>query len=184
VLRVRPSGTHTYFANYARGRWQVLGTTATLTAPEAREEARRIIGDAMQGGDPIGVRRAARNAERSRITFAAFVSEHYEPWATAQRKTGAEQTARLRGVFGATLNGLRLDEITGFDVERWRSGRLNGGKEASTVNRDLNTLRGALSRAVEWGLLSTHPLAKVKASKTDRRGIVRYLSLDEVGRGS
>ena len=40
-------------------------------------------------------------------------------------------------------------------------------------------LRGALSRAVEWNLLDAHPLAKVKASKTDRSGVVRYLDADE-----
>ena len=44
VLRVRPTGTHTNYANYNRTRWLKLGTTATLEAPEAREEARRVLG--------------------------------------------------------------------------------------------------------------------------------------------
>ena len=35
--------THTYFANYNRTRWLKLGTTATLTAPEAREAARDAL---------------------------------------------------------------------------------------------------------------------------------------------
>jgi integrase len=43
-------------------------------------------------------------------------------------------------------------------------------------------LRGALSRAVEWKLIPVHPLAGVKASKTDRRPLVRYLSADEEAR--
>jgi integrase len=175
VLRVRPSGTHSYFANYARGKWEALGTTAVLTAPEAREQARQILADVAKGADPA----AKRKAERSRLPFDAFITEHYEPWATAQRKTGAEQTARLRVIFGPLLRGLRLDEITAFHVERWRSVRLKSGISASTVNRDLNVLRGALSRAVEWDLLTVHPLAKVKASKTDRSGVVRYLTGDE-----
>src|SRR5262245_59525529 len=72
VLRVRASGTHTYFANYARGRWKVLGTTATLTAPEARESARDVLGGAMQGGDPIGEAKAAKLADARRITFDTF----------------------------------------------------------------------------------------------------------------
>jgi integrase len=175
VLRVRPSGTHSYFANYARGKWQALGTTAVLKAPEAREQARQALADVAKGADPT----AKRKAERARLPFDTFVTEHYEPWATAQRKTGAEQTARLRASFGAPLRGLRLDEISAFHVERWRSARLKAGLTASTVNRDLNVLRGALSRAVEWGLLPVHPLAKVKASKTDRSGQVRYLTAAE-----
>ena len=88
---------------------------------------------------------------------------------------GPEQAARLRAAFGPILDALRLDEITPFALERWRSA-LNDGKAPATVNRDLNTLRGALSRAVEWRLLASHPLATVKASKVDRGAIVRYLS--------
>jgi integrase len=179
VLRVRPSGVHTYFANYGRGKWKLLGTTQVLTPPEAREEARQVLGDAMAGGDPIAEAKAIEADEARRITFETFCREHYTPWATAQRKTGAEQAARLSAVFGALLSDLHLDDISAFHVERWRSGRLKDGKAAATVNRDLNVLRGALSRAVEWNLLEAHPLAKVKASKTDRSGVVRYLDTAE-----
>ena len=179
VLRVRPSGINTYFANYARGKWKLLGTTQVLTPPEAREAAREVLGGAMAGEDPIAEAKATAAAEAKRITFETFCREHYTPWATAQRKTGVEQAARLAAVFGPLLNDLRLDEITAFHVERWRSGRLKDGKAAATVNRDLNVLRGALSRALDWHLLDVHPLAKVKASKTDRSGVVRYLEADE-----
>jgi integrase len=178
VLRVRSSGTHSYFAQYGRGRWSLVGTTKVLTPPEAREQARQILADVAKGADPA----AKKRAERSRMTFKAFVEKHYEPWATAQRKTGVEQTARLRSVFGPIFDTLRIDEIGAFHVERWRSARLRAGKEPATVNRDLNTLRGALSRAIDWGLLSTHPLSKVRASKVDRRPMVRYLSAEEEAR--
>jgi integrase len=175
VLRVRSSGTHTYFANYNRTRWLKLGTTATLEAPEAREAARTALAEADLGKDPIAERRAAKGS----MTFATFVTEHYEPWATAQRKTGAELATRLRAAFGGTFNHLPVEELSGFHVERWRSGRLKDGTSASTVNRDLNTLRGALSRAVEWGLLRAHPMAKVKASKVDAQPVVRFLTAEE-----
>jgi integrase len=176
VLRVRESGTHTYFANYARGKWKALGTTKVLNSPEAREQARKALGEAMQGGDPIADQRAEKAAERQRLTFDAFLTAHYEPWATAHRQTGAEQTARLRTVFGPALNGLRLDEISAFHIERWRSARLKDGRAPETCNRDLNTLRGALSRAVEWHLVAAHPLKAVKNLRTDKRRHVRYLS--------
>ncbi|MBI2834773.1 MAG: site-specific integrase [Acidobacteria bacterium] len=178
LLRVRPSGTHSYYAQYGRGRWSLIGTTRVLTPPEAREQARQILADVAKGADPA----ATKRAERARITFETFIAEHYEPWASAQRKTGAEQTARLRAVFGPTLHSLRLDQISAFHVERWRSARLKADIQPTTVNRDLSTLRGALSRAVEWRLLTVHPLAMVKASKVDRGAVVRYLSADEEAR--
>ena len=175
VLRVRASGMHTYFANYARGKWKVLGTTSVLTPPEAREAARNVLGDAMQGGDPIADAREAKAAEAKQITFDVFIREHYEPWALAQRKSGADQVTQLRA-FG--FDALRLSEITAFTVERWRSERLKA-VTPQTVNRNLNVLRGALSRAVEWNFVTVHPLARLKACKTDRTGIVRYLAPDE-----
>lgn len=175
VLRVRPSGKHSYYATWGRGRWKLVGAADALEPQEAREEARNVLADVWKGNDPI----AKKKAERARISFETFISDHYEPWATAQRKTGTEQTARLRAVFGPLLNALPLNEISAFHVERWRSARLKAGKAAETINRDLNTLRGALSRAVEWGLLATHPLAGVKASQSDRSAKVRYLAPGE-----
>jgi integrase len=172
VLRIRPSGTHSYFANYARGKWHLLGATDKLDPAEARAEAQKVLGGVWKGEDP----QAAKRAKRAQITFATFVTKHYEPWATAQRKTGAEQTARLRSVFGDALDALMLGEITPFHVERWRSARLKAGISASTVNRDLNVLRAALRLAKQWKLLSAHPLADVRPSKVDRAGTVRYLS--------
>ncbi len=121
--------------------------------------------------------------------FSTFITKYYEPWATAQRKTGAEQTARLRSVFGTNLGDLPLQDISAFHVESWRSKRLKAGRTAATVNRDLNTLRRALSLAMEIPadpkdpkgatLLGSHPLAKMKALNTDKRAKVRYLSADE-----
>jgi integrase len=178
VLRVRPSGRHSYYAVYGRNRWHLLGTSDVLSAPEAREECRKVLADVAKGADPVVAKREAKKD----ISFEDFVAQHYQPWAEAQRKTGAEQTQRLRQAFGSTLNAVKLSEINAFLVERWRSGRLKDGKAPTTVNRDLNTLRGALSRAVDWGLLKAHPLSRVKASKTDKRGIVRYLSADEEDR--
>jgi integrase len=47
------------------------------------------------------------------------------------------------------------------------------------MNRDLAALKAALSRAVEWGLLSANPVARMKRLTEDESAIVRYLSADE-----
>jgi hypothetical protein len=100
ALRVRPSGNHSYMVSYKRGSWHVLGSTKVLSAPEAREEARQVLADAAKGADPVAAKREAKK----HMTFEAFIADHYEPWATAQLKTGAEQTQRLRQAFGPTLS--------------------------------------------------------------------------------
>ena len=53
------------------------------------------------------------------------------------------------------------------------------GKAPSTINRDLTALKAALSKAVDWEIITAHPLHKVKPIKLDRQARVRYLSQDE-----
>jgi integrase len=181
VLRLRPSRTHSWRVLLGRGRWHTLGLLKDIKTPEAaRALAEGVRGDvskakALGAPDPVLARRRTSKA----LTFEAFLSQHYEPWATANRKTGAEQTIRLRALFGPTFNSKRLDQITAFDVEKWRTGRLKAGKRKATVNRDLSTLKAALRLAVRWKLLSTYPLADVKPAKVDTAGRVRFLSPDE-----
>ena len=64
-------------------------------------------------------------------------------------------------------------------LERWPTARLAAGIMPATVNRDIASLRSVLSRAVEWGVLSAHPLAKLKAAQVDVLGVVRFLAPDE-----
>jgi integrase len=98
----------------------------------------------------------------------------YEPWAKANIRTPKNTLLRLRSNF-PDLQGKRLDEINAWVVEKWRTARLKAGKKATTVNRDLDDLRAALGKAVEWKVIEAHPLAGVKRSKVDDNAIVRYL---------
>jgi hypothetical protein len=56
---------------------------------------------------------------------------------------------------------------------------LKAGLKPATTNRDLASLRSALTKAKEWKLLATDPLATVKQSRVDVIGHVRFLSADE-----
>jgi integrase len=73
----------------------------------------------------------------------------------------------------------RLSDISAYEIDRWRTLRLSAGKRPGTVNRAAGRLRSALSKAVEWELLKTHPLAKIKPLAEDDERIVRYLSPEE-----
>ena len=48
-----------------------------------------------------------------------------------------------------------------------------------TVNRQLASLKAALSKAVTWGFIHEHPLAKMKLLKVDTNPNPRYMSEDE-----
>ncbi len=94
----------------------------------------------------------------------------------------------LNRAFGSLL----LHEITAHRIEQYKRERLvgkwRGHLHASakpirpaTVNRELDTLRGIFSKAVEWGKLLEHPMRPVKRLKVDNRR-TRILTEDEQAR--
>lgn len=60
-----------------------------------------------------------------------------------------------------------------------RTDKIMSGLKPTTVNRVMNALRGTLSRAVDWEITETHPLAKLKVLKMDAGIKARYLNSDE-----
>jgi integrase len=85
---------------------------------------------------------------------------------------------------------LILHEITAHRIEQFNRERLAGkwrGHHTTsaakpikpgTVNRELDTLRSILSKAVEWGKLLEHPMLGVKRLKVDNRR-TRILTEDQ-----
>jgi integrase len=200
AIRCRASGTHVYRLTLGRGDTRTLGRVGKMTPEAARLSAEALIAsvsrDAIKhmADDPTlktrdakaKARGAVKGAKRRRIAWKTYLDEHYEPWVVAHRRHGADLVARLRTNF-AEFNGTLLEAFSPFAIERWRTHRLKATVadrpiKSATVNRDLSALRGALSRAVEWGFLSTHPMAGVKAAKEDRIGRLRYLSVEEEAR--
>ena len=137
------------------------------------DEAKKILGDVMRGIDPV-----AANRDNKYHTFSTFLEDEYGPWAAVHLKTADGTLARIKRSFSKFLPHM-LSEIEPRAVERWRTKRLEDGCKQSTVNRDLVCLKGALSKAVEWGVVDAHPLAKVKQAKVDDNPIPRFLSLEE-----
>jgi integrase len=172
VVRCRASGAHSYRVQLGRGRWLTIGAVGVLAPHEAREAARQALADVTKGGDPMVGRR------RGAPTWARYVTDTYAPWAEENRKTGAGTVARLRAIF-AEFDDVPLTDVSGFAIEKWRSAKLKAGAKPATVNRDLAALRGAVTKAREWKLLTTNPLADVKAAHVDAIAHVRFLSDDE-----
>ena len=94
------------------------------------------------------------------------------------RKDGKATVKRIKSCFSDFFKS-NLNEITAWNVEKWRTRRLKGGKLPSTVNRDLTALKALISKAVEWKHLGDNPLLKVKPSKIDTAAKVRFLSIEE-----
>jgi len=69
-----------------------------------------------------------------------------------------------------------LVDINSWLIEGWRKRQLAAGLAPTTINRNLQRLRGLLSKAVQWKVIDQHPFADIKPLKCDRTGRARYLS--------
>lgn len=176
ILRVQPSGIMTYYVEYKRGSREKLGRADAITPFEARDIAKLKLADFCQGKDPAEQRRLAKAD-----TYLLYLETVYKPWLLGNLKTGNAAFMMLKASF-ADFHGLKLHEITPWQIEKWRMKRQNDGAKPATINRELAALKACLKRATEWGYLKKHAIENVKLCKLDNNGKVRYLLPDEEDR--
>ncbi len=165
-------GAKTYLVRYrlpdGRQTRTVIGRHTLFTPTQARDKAEKILRAVKDGTVP-------NDSKQQVNTFSEYLEKVYSPWLLENLKTGEQTAARLKTCFPDLLES-KLDEISPRVIEQWRTGKLKSGLSPASINRDLANLRAALSRAVEWEYIPTHPLAnKVKPLKIDKNPIIRFL---------
>lgn len=178
-VRVTAAGAKSYVVSWARGRKKTLGRVGILTLDQARTEATQYLAEARAHGEPLAVTQGRRGATLP--SLRDFIEDTYMPWFKAHHK-GHEKTRHTLSNNFDPIMSQRLDAITGRDLEQIRTGWMQAGNQASTVNRKMGSISGVFSRAVEWEHIDTHPLAKLKQLKVDSKGVIRYLAADETKR--
>jgi integrase len=163
----------TFYLEYERGKRVKLGRVGAISLHQAREMAKQHLSDAYQGDDPIEKKRKAK-AENLR----RFLDETYKPWLLANQRSGQLTYERMEMTFKELLP-LKLNDITPWLVEKWRSRRKQDGLKATNINRELADLKACLNRAVEWGAIDDNPIKNVRLSRIDSQAKVRYLTKDE-----
>lgn len=184
VLRLRPSGSHSWRVLLGRGRWHTLGLLEDVGLEAARELAQGVRGDlskakALGQPDPL----IARQRSKQVPTFERFLEDTYAPWLRAHRRAGEQTIDTAKAVLVPAFGRLKLHEITPFAVEQWRTRRLRVDKVSpSTVNRNLDDLKAMLGKAAAWRVIQANPIASVKRLRVDRAGVIRFLAPDEEAR--
>ena len=189
VLRLRPSGTHSWLVRLGRGHWETIGQARNIAPEQARQSAEAMLGRvstaalALRSENPdLTLKQAHANA-RGRLkgrrqtaqTWRQFLDGKYQESATATMKSARETLRRLRVSFADFLD-VPLRDIDSFRIERWRAARLKSGTSAATVKRDLESLKAAFAWAVHAGHARVNPAEGVKLPKLDIIGRLRYLS--------
>lgn len=181
LIRVRPSGSMTYLLQYRNkdGKQQSykIGLASNLKPTQARDIAENQAARVASGIDIQAERKQLKvEAENRKFqTLRGFIDHKYKPWVLEHRKSGKETVKRIERNFG-NFYDKRLMDVNAWVIEKWRSERLKAGIGRETVNRDVVSLKAALSKALEWDVIPSHPLTKVKPLKLDSTGKVRYLN--------
>ena len=178
-LRVTTSGVLTYGVMYRNREGKrvrfTIGKHGTVTAEQARTQAKDVLADNTKGIDAQAEKKEARQVVAMQ-TLKEYLDEKYLPWFKAKYKAGTTD-ASFKSL--EEFNEIELDKITAWNIEKWRSKRLKEGVKPGTVNRPLSALKAALNRAVEWSLIESNPLTAVKQIREDALPVVRYLSTAE-----
>lgn len=177
-LRVQPSGIKSWNVQWSRTSSRALGKWPGVTVEAARAKAKALLVETDTHGAPLAVIEAAKPVAEKPITLGDYIADHYAPWTKANQKAGQATIDAIGAVF-ESLFDRELRSLSPFDFERIKSKRLKDKIKPATVNRDLSRIRGALSRAVDWGMLDAHPMKTVKQAKGVDDSRVRYLTAGE-----
>lgn len=111
---------------------------------------------------------------------AITLSKHIEDYCahTEKKNATAYKDSAVLDRVATSVGSTALAAVSPFHIERWKTWRATEVSK-STVNRELNIVRGCFSRAVEWNRIEKSPCDAVKLYKVDDARI-RVLSDDEI----
>ncbi len=173
------SGTMTfsfiYTAPDGRRLRYTMGNYPAMSVPVARKLAEQLYAQVKLGRDIQREKQAAREV-KPMPKLGTFLNDTYLPWFRTHHRAPSVHVTfnQFKHLFDK-----RLDKITTWDIESWRTKRHKDGLSKTTSNRYIGTLKAMFNRAVEWEIIDQNPIAKVKKHKSDSLPIIRYLTTDE-----
>ena len=201
-VRCRVSGEKYYFLKYrlpsGRQRWATIGKHGSpWTVETARKEVRRLLGQIIDGDDPV----EAKAIARADLTVAQLCDLYLDqPIIITNRGTQkkvstlATDRSNIERHIKSLVGSIRVCALTRADIERFQQdvaagksradiktknrGRaiVSGGK--GTAARSLATLGTMLTFAVSRGLRADNPARGVKLFASERRE--RFLAFAEM----
>ena len=203
AVRTKPSGSKTYLVIYrnheGRTRSLAIGQHGSLTAEDARKEAKKLLGAIASGEDPSENRFEDRKAMTVRELCEDYLSATDRGLILGKKgkpkklSTLVSDRGRIERHIIPLLGSRRVRDLTTPDVNRFMrdvaSGKtaadvktgprgraiVEGG--AGTASRTVGLLGGILSYAVSEGIVSQNPARGVKRPADNKRHI--RLSADQ-----
>ena len=117
--------------------------------------------------------------EPPKIRFRDFAKE-YDNWCKANNK-GYERKKQIIKHLVEVFGDKYLNEITTWEIEKYKLDRKKSGLKPASVNRPVACLKHMFTKAIEWGFLKENPAKPVKLFKENNKRL-RFLSEDEINR--
>ena len=111
--------------------------------------------------------------------LAEFIKEYLAYSKGNKAALSYDRDIRILKLFADFMKADRLGAVTAARLEAYKAHRKEQGNKASTINREFNTIKAMLNKAVAWGALSQSPAKSVQKFREPRRQ-VRYLTKEEV----
>ena len=174
-VRATSSGIGTYYLRYknmdGKTCHQKLGITTQVKLADVKERALQLKAEISNGKDP----KEETLKRKSIPTFSAFFEGKYLPHVKQHKRTWSNDeqmyNTHLNNVFGH----LKLTAIKRESAQKFHSGLKQQGLTGSTCDHYLKLIRHALNLAVDWDIIDSNQLARVKLFRECNQ-IERYMN--------
>jgi hypothetical protein len=144
-LYVGTSGTKVWYLYFydsdGKKASKKLGLADKLTVAQARMLAQDVGGRVIRGEN------VKKEKPSPKFTYGDFLTNYYEPWVGANRKSWRETMKSINAAFGFLMSQ-PIEDLSIIELEQWQTKRVRGGSKAATINR----LVVALKASVNWAV--------------------------------
>jgi len=176
-VRVPPTGRRTYFVQYRnefhRTRRKKIGVHGHITAEQAREIAKSILGDVAKGEDPS----QKAQVRRTKPSMADLAKEYLEVYAKTNKRAKGyrEDQQMLEGIILKRWSDKKVEEITTHDIQHLHYSLRDTPYMANRVRALLSKM---FNIAIQWKWITDNPTNGVQKYQEHKRN--RWLNEEEL----
>lgn len=178
-VRATSSGIGTYYLRYknedGKTCHQKLGITTQVKLADVKERALQLKAEISNGKDP----KEETLKRKSIPTFSAFFEDKYLPFAKQHKRTWSNDEQMYNTHLNEVFGHLKLTAIKREAAQKFHSGLKQQGLTGSTCDHYLKLMRHALNLAVDWDIIESNQLARVKLFRECNQ-IERYMNDTEL----
>ncbi len=154
---------------------RVIGNESSgTTRTQAEEFIQKIKQDAKHG------RLNLPKGRKIILSFKEAAEKYLERQKTEGAKNLSQKAYQLKLHLVPFFNSTPLNQISSFDIERYKKKRSDEKIKPSTINRELATLSHVFTKALEWQWLDKKS-ATIKSFKEEQSRIT-YLTVEQINR--